>query len=800
MVTPPSSTKPAVGAKITTPPSPTTTATTVPGITNSSRVKPITPTATTSPLSLVHPTSSSTAAGGGGAHPPPDSALTRNGRYAMSRSRDGQGPLGTGSDTFQPLSSTVRASGPDVEAETATLNTYLKEEELNLSMSTFNSVGLTLAQSLNLRVLNLKGSTISGEGLRGLANIPTLCSICVSHMRNLTTLIPLVTPTATDTRCAIEEIDAQFSNIANEGIKGLEKLRRLRRLDLSMTPVSEVTCLTSSVSLNDLYLTGTRVDNAGVAGLEKVPTLVTLNIARTKVTSVTQLAKSRSLQTFIFYSCQVNDAGFVGVAEMPRLATLDVSTTKIENLSVLQKSRSLQCIKAQWLSLKNCQDIIQERRTQMDGPPPGDSTVWRDTEAGFAGLAAISTLETLDLSFNTLRSVHSLCRSKSLKHLYLKRTRVENSGIGSIALLAATLETLVITNLTDSLDDEDDEHEFDSSTSGLLSLIGDIHMLYRLTTLDLSYTDVFDLRLLQNIPTLRELVIVETLVTVDGLRGIEKIASLEVLDISQTSILSLQFLVGGAPALKKILAKSNRNASGFVLGQVHKLPALEHLDLSDSIVEDVEMVPKKQWHLKELVWRWGERRDNKGLAPPLECWVTSPRLVGLRDMPCLTLLDLTNSRVHELSFLANAPCLKTLYLKLCKLLRNSSIQELGSLTALEVLQLSDNSHITDVTCLRSCRRLRELQLNNTRVNTKGLEGVMSLPEMKVLNITNTRAEDEAMNGGKTAEHSRMLEDSNLRDGSVMLENTATPAQFRLPRRRRVSFVANDGTDTSSKAP
>ncbi|KPI85541.1 hypothetical protein ABL78_5390 [Leptomonas seymouri] len=790
----PRAAKPTATHSTTTPPTPTTsTATKETGpaaTTDNKQKRNSVPTASAALSSnFANPSSAS--------QQRPGSALTLNGRYAANRGRGSHRQQGSEKDSYSPLNAEDCATGADVSAETATLNTYLKEEELNLSLSTFNNVGMALAHSLNLRVLNLKGSTISSEGLRGLANISTLKSICVSHMRGLTTLEPLVTPTAAGVRCAIEEIDAQFSSIGNDGIKELEKVHCLRCLDLSMTPISDVTSLAHCVSLKELYLTGTRVDNAGVAGLERLPALTTLNIARTKVTSLCQLAKSRSLQTFILYNCHVNDAGFVGVGEMPQLSTLDISTTKIENLSALQKSRSLNSVKAQWLSLKNCQDIIQERRSQVDGPPPGDSAEWRDTEAGFSSLAAIPTLETLDLSFNTLRSIHSLCRSKSIKHLYLKRTRMGNGGIGSIAQIAPTLETLVITNLSDSLDNDDDEHEFDGSTSGLLSSIGDIHMLRHLTLLDLSYTDVFDLRMLQNISTLKELIIVETLVTVDGLRGIEKIPSLELLDISQTSILSLQFLVRGALALKKIFARSNRNASGIALDQVHKLPALEHLDLSDSVVGDMERVPKGCWRLKELVWRWGERRDSKGLAPPLECAVTSPRLAGLCDMPCLSFLDLTGSHVHELSFLKNAPCLKTLHLKLCKLLRNCTIQELGSLAALEVLQLSDNPQLTDVTCLRSCRKLRELQLSNTRVNTKGLNDVVNLPELKVLNIVNTRAEDEAMINGNAKERNRVLEDSNVRDGSVVLEKTVTPVQFRLPRRRHVSFIAHEGSDSAS---
>ncbi|KAK7194960.1 hypothetical protein NESM_000418500 [Novymonas esmeraldas] len=734
-------------------------------------------------------------ADGVGAAQGPDSALHHTGRYTPAR---------VNGASSHPAS--VDGSAPDADAELAALNSYLKEEDLNLSMSTFNSVGPTLAQSLTLRVLNLKGSTIASEGLRGLADIPTLRSICVSHMRNLTTLVPLVTPTARagGRPCGIEEIDAQFSSVSNEGIWGLERLRRLRRLDLGMTTVSDVTCLAASHSINDLYLTGTRVDSPGLAGLERLPTLALLNVARTKVTSLRQLARSRSIQTLIAYSCQVTDDGFIGVGEMPRLSTLDVSTTKITNLSVLQKSRSLKSLRAQWLSLKNCHDIIQQRRAQLDGATPDTSMAWRDTEAGFAGLASIPTLESVDLSFNTIRSFHSLCRSKSLKHLVLRRTRVDNGGIGSIAQLASTLETLVLTNLTDILDESDDTEASGASNaaSGLLSSMGDLNLLRRLTSIDLSFTDVYDLRLLQELRGLRELIIVETLVTVDGLRGIEKIATLETLDISQTSIISLQFLVGGAPALKKVLVKSNRNVRGFKLGRVDQLRALEHLDVSDTVVEDIESVLKATWRLKTLVWRWKERRDNKGPAPALECWVTAPRLAGVNAMPCLATLDLTNSSVHDLNFLERSTSLTTVLLKCCRLLRNSTIKGLGTLPALEVLELTDNRRISDVTCLRSCRRLRELRLNHTHVTKAGLDGVTDLPELKVLDIANTRAEDdvkdEDVNGA--VERSRLLEDSNMRDCSTLLDSSAAPAQFRVPRRRRVSFIANDGGEAAPSSP
>lgn len=727
----------------------------------------------------------------------PDSALNHNGRYSPARVNS-NATTAAGRNANGQHRSSVDSAILGSDAETAALNSYLKEEDLNLSMSTFSSIGSILAQSLTLRVLNLKGSTIPSEGLRGLADIPTLKLICVSHMRCLTTLAPLVTPTVRSNGrpCGIEEIDAQFSPLENEGVWGLEKLRRLRRLDLGMTPISDVTCLAASHSLNDLYLNGTRVDSQGLAGLERVSTLTLLNVARTKVTSLTQIAKSRSIQTLIAYSCHITDDGLLGVSEMPQLSTLDVSTTKVTNLSVLQKSHSLKWLRAQWLSLKNCHDIIQQRRAQMDGVTPDSSVAWCDTEAGFSGLASIPTLESIDMSFNTIRSFHSLCHSKSLKHLILRRTRVDNSGIGSIAQLAGTLETLVITNLTDILDgsDEEDANSPSNAASGLLGIVGDILTLRRLTSLDLSFTDVYDLRLLQELRALRELIIVETLVTVDGLRGIEKIPTLETVDISQTSIISLQFLVGGATSLKKILVKSNRNARGFNLGRIDQLLALQHLDISDTVVEDIGSLLQSKWRLQTLVWRWKERRDSKGPAPALECCVTSPCLAGVNTMPCLTTLDLTNSSVQDLAFLERSTSLTTLYLRCCRLLRNSTIKSLGTLPALEVLELSDNRHISDLTCLCTCRRLRELRLNHTYVTKVGLKGVANLPELKVLGIANTRAEDdvkdEDVNGA--VERSRLFEDSNVREGSTLLDSSVAPAQFRVPRRRRVSFIANDG--------
>ncbi|CAD2219460.1 hypothetical protein AGDE_15210 [Angomonas deanei] len=755
--------------------------------------------------------------------------------------------------------------------ELATLKSYLNEKELNLSMSAFTTLGSTLSLSSALRVLNLRGSSIQPEGLRGLADIPTLQSICVSHMRRLTSLVPLITPTAegsTPKHCMIQEIDAQCTPLGNDGIRGLQMLPKLRKLDLSMTRLNDVGKLSESTSLKELIVAGTQINNHGVTGLETIPTLVTLNVSRTKLTSLKGIVRSKSIETLLFYSCKINDAGILGIQKMPRLANVDLSTTKVTNLSVFSESTALRSIKAQWLALRNCQDIIQERRTQKNSSttmPPDSSLAWKDLEEGYSGLANVLTLDTVDLSFNPIRSIHSLCRSQSIKHLYLRRTRIDSEGIRDIYKLSKTLESFAVTNIADSNfeDEEDIEEEPSTTKAGVLVDVKDVACLHKITKLDLSFTDVYDLRLLQSLPVLKELSIVETLVTVDGLRGIEKIKTLEFLDLSQTSVLSLQFLTTGAPNLKTILLKSNRNERGVRLGNIEKLKSLKHLNIGDTVVEDIKTFWTSGSMIEEIVWPWKDRRGPSGVIPSLECWVTSERMNGVHRLTQLKVLDISNSNVHDLKFLEDAPALTQVILDSCRLLRNDMLRSFTKVPLVEVINLANNAHISDVNILATCPKLRELYLSNTGVTTEGvrdivqrfastnpantlskLNGSPSTPQ-NVLVIHNTRAEEEMSlaqdfdeeeerprdspppsaprrdihspapvkadrRGGSkdnanadssevrrsSSKKRRKRDDSmNLREASVLIENSLTPAQFRIPRRRRVSFVAADATET-----
>ncbi|ORC89875.1 uncharacterized protein TM35_000101430 [Trypanosoma theileri] len=746
--------------------------------------------------------------------------------------------------------------------EISVLEKYVREVQLDLSFSTFRRIGAILAASRTLRVINLKGCTIENEDLYGLAEIPTLRILCVSHMRQLTSLRPLVVR-KNGVTANIEVIDAQCTSIGNDGIIGLGKMRSLECLDLSMTSITDVTPLAESDSLIELNLTATRVTTEGIAGLETMPKLKTLNISRTKVVSLQRISKSTSLENLKLYSCWVRDAGMRGVERMPQLRLLDVSTTKITDLSFLSVSKSLRSVTAQWLALRNCKDVVTERRSRRNDSAPidffddvddedededeeeddyyedddyendvgeqqhekykkkkrknnnnnkgdGEGSVKRqrllnrkndnnpkgDQEAGFSGLANIPTLEYVDLSYTLIRSVRSLFKSKSIKTLILRRTRVDSEGIKGIQQLRS-LQTLIITNISEP-------PSFDgvyplTPSSGVLVSIADIAGILNMVVLDMSFTDVYDLRMLSALKHLRELYLVETLITVDGIRGIERLPSLRILDISQTSVLSLQFLSAGCPVLEKILVKSNRNVRGFRVGNIHILPSLELLDVSDTIVEDIKMLFRPTCRLKQLIWRWGERRDATGPIDALSSWVKTSILEGMECMPQLEYLDLTNTAVSSVSFLAQSKSLKRLILARCNALVNKGILGLELISTLELLDLTYASQITEVRSLCTSPSLCELRLGWTGLTLEGMKGISQIPTLKVLNVMSTPAEEEEEERTKIAVNEKRAEmtmmngfTSPLGRKPNMVETTEifsnnSSGQFKRRRLQRVSF-------------
>ncbi|CBH13553.1 hypothetical protein, conserved [Trypanosoma brucei gambiense DAL972] len=635
---------------------------------------------------------------------------------------------------------------------------YLSASELDLSMSTFKQIGCSLRVSKALRVLNLKGCTASEKGLCGLSEVESLEVVCVSHMRNLTSLTVLATR-QDGLSSNIREIDARCSSVTSAGLSGLDKMTCLSKLNLSLTPVTSVSLLGGSTSLMELNLSGTAVTSDGLLGLEKIPSLTTLNLSRTKVKSLQKIAESQTLENLNLYSCRVDTSDVRGVECMPRLKSLDFSTTKVSDLSFLSSSPSLKTLRAQWLTLRNCGGITEGRYSKRN-ISGGDTKLFdfignirgnnfpcwedpgkedQDVEAGVCGLAKIPTLEFVDLSYSSVSSVRSLFSSKSIETIVLRRTPIDDNGIKDIGQLQ-TLKTLVINNLGDLISEGGDENL--SETKGVLVSVKDITLAFGMVILDLSFTDVYDLRMITSLKCLKELYLVETLITVDGVRGVEQLPSLRLLDISQTSVLSLDFLSEGCKALEQLFVKSNRNTSGFCIGKIYRLPVLKELDVSDTVVEDISALLHSSCTLQRFVCRWGERRVANGLTEPLTPWLRPALLDGMDALPHLESIDFTNSTLRSVTFLARSRSLRRIVLGRSSNLSNNGIGGLAQIPTLEALDLSFCPRISDVRPLVSSSSLQELRLVGTGVTAVGLHGALQMKALKLLDVTGTPAADE----------------------------------------------------------
>nr|CCC49859.1 conserved hypothetical protein [Trypanosoma vivax Y486] len=691
--------------------------------------------------------------------------------------------------------------GSATDEDAAILQKFLHVTEVDLSLTTFKSYGATLSMSQTLRFLNLKGCAATEDDLVGLAEVETLEVVCVSNMRNLRSLAPLALKKSGLTS-NIREIDARCSSVGNEGLAALGSMHRLEVLNLNLTLVTDVSFLSSSSSLVELYLAGTAVTSNGIVGLGFIPTLKVLDISRTKVRKLCDIVQSTSLESLTMYSCKASNADLCGLEKMPRLTTLDISTTGVSNLSFLGSCPALTTLKAQWLYLVEsggkgihgwprrrggketvsvCSDA--EKCNALSSAAAQEGCVQEAcTGTGICGLALIPTLKHVDLSYGSVKSIRCLFASRSIETILLRRTQVGDASIRGISQLQS-LRKLVVGSPGEFPTLVDYGRELATPALDLTSLRG-IVSLVNLVVLDLSYTDVFDLRVISGMKNLEELYLVETMVTHEGLWGIQQLPSLHVLDVSQTSLLSLHFLSSGCSALRRILARSNRNTRGFRIGGIHCLPSLEELDVSDTVVEDIHMLMHYTCSLKRFIWRWGERRVLYDPMEALAQWVKPSLLDGIACLRQLELIDLSGCAIKTVSFLSASLSLKRVILMRCNSLTNGALVGLARIPTLEEVDLSYAKGITSLQDLVKCPSLRTLRVPWSGVKKEGLHGTRRMTSLALLDVTGTPAADElaGKNFSKTGRMPFLVMDGVSCSPDV-------PAHFKRRRSRLVSIVA-----------
>jgi hypothetical protein len=187
-----------------------------------------------------------------------------------------------------------------------------------------------------------------------------------------------------------------------------------------------------------------------------------------------------------------------------------------------------------------------------------------------------------------------------------------------------------------------------------------------------------DVSRLQSCRALKQLVLARTNVTDAGIRGLELIPTLEVLDLVSCKEISDVSCLESCHALKRLDLTKSRATDGGMRG--------------------LELIPT----LEEL------------------------RLVSCK-------------RITDVSFLQSCHALKELDLADSSV-TNAGIRGLELISTLEVLSLGSCKQITDVSCLQ-CSALKKLCLSQSNVTDAGIHGLELIITLEELNLSGTEVHD-----------------------------------------------------------
>jgi hypothetical protein len=312
-----------------------------------------------------------------------------------------------------------------------------------------------------------------------------------------------------------------------------------------------------------------------------------------------------------------------------------------------------------------------------------------------------------------------------------------------------------------------------------------------------------------------------------SLQGLEAIPSLEQLDLSHTCVDDVRSLAG-CRALRVLMLTSSSVTDVGILG-LERIATLEVLNLADcSRVTSVTSL-RHSIALRELILDWTSVTD-AGIAG-LECIVTLTKLslvncnlitsvCSLRHSSSLRDLDISDTVLMAagttgLDGIGTLQCLKAKRcaqldastLRRCRSLRevvlsvwgvtDAVLAALADVSTLETLSLSSCGEVRDVSALARSVSLRELNLGYTAVCDEGIAGLERIPSLTFVRLASCQSITNVANLFRSKSLRRLLlSGSGVSDaGLVGLE--AAPA-LRFVNLRSCASVA-DGTSLALRA-
>jgi Leucine-rich repeat (LRR) protein len=282
--------------------------------------------------------------------------------------------------------------------------------------------------------------------------------------------------------------------------------------------------------------------------------------------------------------------------------------------------------------------------------------------------------------------------------------------------------------------------------------------------LNLEDTRVDDVRSLAGCRALRELKLTHSLVPDVGIIGLERIATLEVLNLAYclriTSVTSLRHCtalrelildgtsvtdagIAGLECIVTLTKLSLVNTKITSVSSLRHSPSLRELDISNTAVTAAGTMGLDEiGTLQSLKAGGGAQLDASTLrrcqslreVDLRESEVPDAVLAALADVNTLETLSLSSCReVHDVSALARSVSLRELalgYSAVC----DAGIVGLERIPSLTFLRLASCLSITNVTNLFRSKSLRRLLLSESAVSDAGLVGLESAPALRFVDL------------------------------------------------------------------
>jgi Leucine-rich repeat (LRR) protein len=437
-------------------------------------------------------------------------------------------------------------------------------------------------------------------------------------------------------------------------------LQNLEVLDLPFHPVTALKGLRGLTALRELSLSNTAVTNESFAGLEQLlARLHKLDLSRcTRLTTMSNLAPCVSLRELNLAGSCVRD--LQGLQKLIALETLDVSCNLADDWSVVQQCPRLAHLTADVYDGLFSADEVQELVDSV-----AHCLVkwggWRPPQ--------------------TRRPMHGELPS-FLCCAVLREVDLSDGNVGSVEIR-------------------------------FLAEIPALEVLH------LGGNPVDDVRALVGCRALRDLRVDCTPVTDEGIAGLERIATLERLDLTDCPRLTSVINLRHCAALRELNLKGTSITNAGIEGLEH-IATLSRLSLFHCKLLTSVSTLRHSSSLRELDISYTK--------------VTSAGIAGLEEIGTLERLDAWACyRLGDVTALRICPALRALKLRGTGV-TDASMAALACVATLGTLNLSDCRQIRDVSALNGCVSLRELDLTNTEVDNVGVARLECIPALTSLRL------------------------------------------------------------------